>query len=89
MAQRPLTDEVGATLSSVPRETDLTRELSRLLIDLAPRSGMHADEIEVLYAQHVLSATPISGAGRRPRGRNRRALYRPPPDRGPAAALCA
>ena len=53
------------------RETDL-EELARLLIDLR-REGMRPDEVQVLYAYHVLgySIAELSTLT----GRDRRALY--------------
>jgi DNA-directed RNA polymerase specialized sigma24 family protein len=53
------------------RETDL-EELARLLIELR-RQGMHEDEAQVLYAQHVLGYTVAELATLT--GRERRVLY--------------
>jgi hypothetical protein len=63
-----LAEEVAGTSR---RETDL-EELARLLIDLQ-REGMRADEVQVLYAHHVLgySIAELSTLT----GRDRRALY--------------
>jgi hypothetical protein len=52
-------------------ETDL-EELARLLVDLR-REGMRADEVQVLYAHHVLGYSMAELAALT--GRNRRALY--------------
>jgi hypothetical protein len=54
-----------------PHETDL-EQLARLLIELR-RSGMRTDEVEVLYAQHVLGFSISELA--LVTGRDRRALY--------------
>jgi hypothetical protein len=53
------------------QETDLER-LARLLIDLR-RKGMRADEVQVLYAQHVLGFSIAELAAMT--GRDRRVLY--------------
>jgi DNA-directed RNA polymerase specialized sigma24 family protein len=66
----PLTDDALATRTVRP-ETDL-EELSRLLIDLR-RDGMRAEEVQVLYAHHVLGFSIAELAT--VTGRNRRALY--------------
>ncbi len=66
----PLTSKVVATLD-VPTETDL-EELSRLLIELR-RTGMRAEEVEVLYAHHVLGYTIAELAT--VTGHKRRVLY--------------
>jgi hypothetical protein len=70
LRQQPLGRTHTATLAA-PRETHL-EELSRLLIDLR-QQGMHLDEVQVLYAQHVLgySISELASVT----GRNRRALY--------------
>ncbi len=68
--RQPLTRQVMATLG-VPRETDL-EELSRLLIDLRLQ-GSGLDELQVLYAHHVLGFTISELAI--VTGRDRRALY--------------
>ena len=67
---RPLSRKLVATLDT-PRETDL-EELSRVLIDLREQ-GMHLDEVQVLYAHHVLgfSISELAAVS----GRDRRALY--------------
>jgi DNA-directed RNA polymerase specialized sigma24 family protein len=52
-------------------ETDL-EELTRLLIELR-REGMRADEVQVLYAHHVLGYSMVELAALT--GRDRRALY--------------
>jgi hypothetical protein len=52
-------------------ETDL-EELARLLVELR-REGMRADEVQVLYAQHVLGYSMAELAALT--GRDRRALY--------------
>ena len=67
---RPLSQKLVATLD-VPRETDL-EEFSRLLIDLQGQ-GMELDEVQVLYAHHVLgfSISELAAVT----GRDRRALY--------------
>ncbi len=56
---------------SSPTETDL-EELARILIELR-RDGMRADEVEVLYAHHVLGYSIAELAALT--GRDRRALY--------------
>jgi hypothetical protein len=65
-----LSPDVTANITS-PHETDL-EQLARLLIELR-RSGMRTDEVEVLYAQHVLGFTISELA--LVTGRDRRALY--------------
>jgi DNA-directed RNA polymerase specialized sigma24 family protein len=54
-----------------PSETDL-EELARLLIDLH-HDGMRSDEVQVLYAHHVLGYSMAELASMT--GRDRRALY--------------
>lgn len=66
----PLTEDAGATLPARP-ETDL-EELSRILIELR-RDGMRAEEVQVLYAHHVLGFSIAELAA--VTGRDRRALY--------------
>jgi hypothetical protein len=66
----PLHEDELATLTSRP-ETDL-EELTRILIDLR-QQGMRADEVQVLYAHHVLGFTISELAT--VTGRERRALY--------------
>ena len=66
----PLGADVSDGASSRP-ETDL-EELARLLIDLR-REGMRADEVQVLYAHHVLGYSIAELASLS--GRDRRALY--------------
>ena len=63
-----MAEEVGGPAR---RETDL-EELARMLIDLR-RDGMRPDEVQVLYAHHVLgySIAELSALT----GRDRRALY--------------
>jgi hypothetical protein len=65
-----LTPEVMATRSA-PSETEL-EQLAKTLIDLRQR-GMKAEEVEVVYAQHVLgySISELAAVT----GRDRRALY--------------
>jgi hypothetical protein len=67
---QPMPQHLLATLA-VRRETDL-EELTRILIDLR-QQGMRADEVQVLYAQHVLgfSISELATVS----GRDRRALY--------------
>ena len=65
-----LEPEDGAERSS-PSETDL-EELARILIELR-RGGMRADEVQVLYAHHVLGYSIAELAALT--GRDRRALY--------------
>jgi hypothetical protein len=65
-----LTAEAVADRSVRP-ETDL-EELSRILINLR-REGMRADEVQVLYAHHVLGYSIAELAA--VTGRDRRALY--------------
>jgi DNA-directed RNA polymerase specialized sigma24 family protein len=67
---RPLHPGVLASLS-VRAETDL-EELSRLLIDLQ-HGGMGTEEVQVLYAHHVLGYSIAELAS--VTGRDRRALY--------------
>jgi hypothetical protein len=69
-SRQPLSRQLVATLG-VPRETDL-EELSRLLIDLR-HQGARLDELQVLYAHHVLgySISELAVVT----GRDRRALY--------------
>ena len=55
----------------VPPETDL-EELARILIDLH-EEGMRTDEVQVLYAHHVLGYSMAELAAMT--GRDRRALY--------------
>jgi len=64
----PLDDAVDRCLQP---ETDLD-ELARILIDLH-HDGMRPDEVQVLYAQHVLGYSMAELAAFT--GRNRRALY--------------
>jgi hypothetical protein len=66
----PLTSDVIATLD-VPRETDL-EALGRQFLALHD-DGMRAEEVEVLYAQHVLGFTIAELAT--VTGRKRRVLY--------------
>jgi len=66
----PLDPEV-APERSTRSETDL-EELARILVDLH-RAGMRSDEVEVLYAHHVLGYTIAELATMT--GRDRRALY--------------
>jgi DNA-directed RNA polymerase specialized sigma24 family protein len=68
--QTPLTGQLLATCTA-RNETDL-EELSRILIELR-RDGMRADEVEVLYAHHVLGYSIAELAV--VTGRDRRALY--------------
>jgi len=77
-----LDPEEAATRSS-PTETDL-EELARILIGLR-RDGMRADEVQVLYAHHVLGYSIAELAALT--GRDRRALYARR-DRG-QSRLCA
>jgi hypothetical protein len=65
-----LSDDLLATRTG-RTETDL-EELSRILIDLR-REGMRADEVQVLYAHHVLGYSIAELA--LVTGRDRRALY--------------
>ena len=68
----PLSPDLTEAPSRSSRpETDL-EELARLLIDLH-RGGMRSDEVEVLYAHHVLgySMAELSDLT----GRDRRILY--------------
>ena len=60
-----------ATAGRPPSETDL-EELARTLLDLRQR-GLRAEEVEVMYAQHVLgfSISELAAVT----GRDRRALY--------------
>jgi DNA-directed RNA polymerase specialized sigma24 family protein len=64
----PLDDAVDRSLRP---ETDL-EELARILIDLH-HDGMRPDEVQVLYAQHVLGYSMAELAALT--GRDRRALY--------------
>jgi DNA-directed RNA polymerase specialized sigma24 family protein len=66
----PLTNEVMGTRTVRP-ETDL-EELSRILIELC-HGGMRTEEVQVLYAHHVLgfSISELATVT----GRDRRALY--------------
>jgi len=66
----PLDPEVAAERST-RSETDL-EELARILVDLH-HAGMRTDEVEVLYAHHVLGYTIAELATMT--GRDRRALY--------------
>jgi DNA-directed RNA polymerase specialized sigma24 family protein len=66
----PLNDEVLTSLDVRP-ETDL-EELARILIDLR-QQGMRVDEVQVLYAHHVLGYSISELA--QVTGRDRRALY--------------
>ncbi len=66
----PLDPEEVAERSS-PSETDL-EELARMLIDLH-HAGMRTDDVQVLYAHHVLGYTIAELAAET--GRDRRALY--------------
>jgi hypothetical protein len=66
----PLTSDVLATQVVRP-ETDL-EELSRILIELC-RQGMRVEEVQVLYAHHVLGFSIAELAA--VTGRDRRALY--------------
>jgi DNA-directed RNA polymerase specialized sigma24 family protein len=70
LRQQPLPQGLLTTLTVRP-ETDL-EELTRILIDLR-QQGMRADEVQVLYAQHVLgfSISELAVVS----GRDRRALY--------------
>ncbi len=68
----PLGAEFGNVGSRTSRpETDL-EELARILVDLQ-QEGMRADEVQVLYAQHVLGYSIAELAALT--GRDRRALY--------------
>jgi hypothetical protein len=68
----PLAPESGETAIPTARpETDL-EELARMLIDLHGE-GMRPDEVQVLYAQHVLGYSMAELAAMT--GRDRRALY--------------
>ncbi|MGA2473335.1 MAG: hypothetical protein ABSG39_07555, partial [Acidimicrobiales bacterium] len=66
----PLNPDVAAERSS-RSETDL-EELARILFDLHD-AGMRPDEIQVLYAHHVLGYSIAELATMT--GRDRRALY--------------
>jgi DNA-directed RNA polymerase specialized sigma24 family protein len=66
----PLSPDLSDANSTRP-ETDL-EELARLLIELR-REGMRADEVQVLYAHHVLGYSMAELAALT--GRDRRALY--------------
>jgi DNA-directed RNA polymerase specialized sigma24 family protein len=66
----PLTADVLATQAVRP-ETDL-EELSRILIELC-RQGMRTEEVQVLYAHHVLGFSIAELAT--VTGRDRRSLY--------------
>ena len=77
----PLDPDVAAERSA-HAETDL-EELARILVDLHD-AGMRADDVEVLYAHHVLGYTIAELATMT--GRDRRALYAAPGP-GPAAPL--
>lgn len=70
LSQARLTTEVVST-STASSETDL-EQLARTLIDLR-RHGMRAEEVEVLYAHHVLGFSISELA--KITGRERRALY--------------
>jgi DNA-directed RNA polymerase specialized sigma24 family protein len=68
----PVGSEPGALGPALARpETDL-EELARILIEL-DREGMRRDEVEVLYAHHVLGYSMAELASLT--GRDRRALY--------------
>ena len=67
----PLGSDVERRRSPSRAETDL-EELARMLIDLH-REGMRADEVQVLYAHHVLGYSMAELAALT--GRDRRALY--------------
>jgi DNA-directed RNA polymerase specialized sigma24 family protein len=66
----PLSSDAGPDRAS-PAETDL-EELARILIDLH-QEGMRPDEVQVLYAHHVLGYSMGELAALT--GRDRRALY--------------
>jgi DNA-directed RNA polymerase specialized sigma24 family protein len=68
----PLGPDIGEVLSRSARpETDL-EELARLLIELH-QEGMRPEEVQVLYAHHVLGYSMAELAALT--GRDRRALY--------------